>query len=470
MGALSQRVFDPQFSAFDTVTGAAVSRSSPCPCGSRKRFKSCCGAIAESESHALRTGSFNLPLIKARALAAQQSGRMTDAIADYEQVLLIDPADFDSAHMRAVALYQLGCSNEAASAFFALLRAGHRFTDSAWHNFGLAVAASVQWADDSALLERVQAYRRAVNTPRHTPSSRARTRVSVVIACYNHERFVEEAIASVAQQTRLPDELIVIDDGSSDGSVRAIERALASLPFQVEFRARNNRGAATTFNEAIDLASGDLILPLNSDDRFDSHRIKHIIKNPSISQLDWGFGGVSYILADGSLSPNATNTRTYALRAVGNAPFMAATTGLSFLLANPAISTGNLFFRKSLWSRVGGFFDWRYHHDWFFALQAAKFSEPVHLPHARYDYRVHESNTIAEQRDRVQNECKAMMGRALADLCVFTPAAEDNAFAPCPAVWKRAFFATVGGVGFMEQLPHDALVAFANEMEVGAVR
>jgi hypothetical protein len=205
-------------------------------------------------------------------------------------------------------------------------------------------------------------------------------------------------------------------------------------------------------------------LPLNSDDRFDSHRIDRITSNPSLAQSNWGFGGISYILADASLSPNTMNTKTYALRAVGNAPFMAATTGLSFLLANPAISTGNLFFRKSLWARVGGFFDWRYHHDWFFALQAAKFSEPVQVSRARYEYRVHETNTINEQRDRVQTECKAMMERALAELCAFVPSPQDNAFAPCPAVWKRAFFATIGGVGFMEQLPRESLLAFADEM------
>jgi GT2 family glycosyltransferase len=473
MGALSTGVVDRQFAAGEFAKNASVSRTSLCPCGSGQRFKSCCGAIAAAKVQTAQTIGFNLPAIKARALSAQQAGRLPEAIAEYERALSIDADDFDSAHMRAVALYQLGCSEEAASAFFDLLRAGHQFSEGAWHNFGLAVAASVQWADDPHLLERVLAYRATMEARCVANASSQRERVSVVMASYNHERFVEEAIASVARQTRLPDELIVIDDGSSDGSVRVLERALAKLPFRAELRSRENRGAATTFNEAIDLASGDLILPINSDDRFDSQRIESITATPSIAQLHWGFGGVTYIGADGIMSMIAPNNRAYALRAVGNTPFMAVTTGLSFLLANPAISTGNLFFRKSLWARVGGFFDWRYHHDWFFALRAAKFSEPVHLPHARYEYRVHESNTISEQRDRVQNECKAMMERALADLCEFTPTAQDNAFAPCPSVWRRAFFATVGGVGFMEQLPHNALVAYANEMAAptaGAVR
>jgi tetratricopeptide (TPR) repeat protein len=237
MSTRSQHAVAPH----DLSSGAASSctqaaRTAPCPCGSGKRFKSCCGAIvaiAASE----QAPRFNLSAIKARALASQQAGYLAEAIADYEAALAIDPSDFDAAHMCAVSLYQLGCMNEAATAFFGLLRAGHRFNDSAWHNFGLAIAGSVQWADDPLLVERVRQYRQTVEALVHTASPSVRERVSVVIASYNHERFVEEAIASVARQTRLPDELIVIDDGSTDNSVRCIERAVANLPFSVEFRA-----------------------------------------------------------------------------------------------------------------------------------------------------------------------------------------------------------------------------------------
>ena len=74
-------------------------------------------------------------------------------------------------------------------------------------------------------------------------------RVAVVIPVYNHERYVEEAIASVLEQTRPPDRVVVVDDGSRDGSVAAAEQALAkagSIP--VEFRVHTNRGTARTLN------------------------------------------------------------------------------------------------------------------------------------------------------------------------------------------------------------------------------
>jgi hypothetical protein len=53
------------------------------------------------------------------------------------------------------------------------------------------------------------------------------------------------------------------------------------------------------------------------------------------------------------------------------------------------------------------------------------------------------------------------MKAALTELCDFSPAASENRFAPCPSIWKRGFFATVGGVGFLELLPARSLHAFA---------
>ena len=91
-------------------------------------------------------------------------------------------------------------------------------------------------------------------------------RVSVVVPSYNHAPFVAAALRSVFVQTRPPDHLLVIDDGSRDDSVRRIEEALKDCPFPCELVARANRGLCATLNEGLSKTSGDYFAYLGSDD------------------------------------------------------------------------------------------------------------------------------------------------------------------------------------------------------------
>lgn len=91
--------------------------------------------------------------------------------------------------------------------------------------------------------------------------------VSVVVPSYNHARFIGEALRSISSQALPPAELLVIDDGSTDGSPRVCERALANCPFPAELVARENRGLAATLNEGLARATrGRFFAYLGSDD------------------------------------------------------------------------------------------------------------------------------------------------------------------------------------------------------------
>lgn len=83
---------------------------------------------------------------------------------------------------------------------------------------------------------------------------------------YNHAPFVEAALRSVFAQTRSPARLLVIDDGSRDGSPRVIERVLADCPFPCELVARENRGLCATLNEGLSKTDGEYFAYLGSDD------------------------------------------------------------------------------------------------------------------------------------------------------------------------------------------------------------
>src|ERR1700751_5485755 len=91
-------------------------------------------------------------------------------------------------------------------------------------------------------------------------------RVSVVVPSYNHAPFVEAARASLFKQTRAPARLLVIDDGSTDGSPRVIEKLLSECPFPCELVARENRGLCATLNEGLSKTFGEYFAYLGSDD------------------------------------------------------------------------------------------------------------------------------------------------------------------------------------------------------------
>ena len=71
--------------------------------------------------------------------------------------------------------------------------------------------------------------------------------VSVIIASYNHEKYIEASIASVAAQTYRNVELLVVDDGSSDGSVELLRGLQAKYGF--DLRVQQNQGLSRTLNE-----------------------------------------------------------------------------------------------------------------------------------------------------------------------------------------------------------------------------
>jgi len=95
----------------------------------------------------------------------------------------------------------------------------------------------------------------------------SRPTISIALASYNGARYVREQLDSFAAQRRLPDELVVCDDGSTDDTAEQVERFAEEAPFEVRLE-RNARTLTTTpnFEKAISLCRGDLIFLSDQDD------------------------------------------------------------------------------------------------------------------------------------------------------------------------------------------------------------
>lgn len=92
-------------------------------------------------------------------------------------------------------------------------------------------------------------------------------RISVALCSYHGAKSLPAQLDSLARQERLPDELIVCDDASTDGSARCVEEFARAAPFPVHLHVNaQNVGSTRNFEHAFGRCSGDLIAPCDQDD------------------------------------------------------------------------------------------------------------------------------------------------------------------------------------------------------------
>ena len=93
-----------------------------------------------------------------------------------------------------------------------------------------------------------------------------RKTLSALICNYNHGRYISSAIEAVIAQTRQPDELLILDDGSTDGSFETIERYAGKHSWIHAYRNEENQGYIAGISKLTALAKGDFIHRGTSDD------------------------------------------------------------------------------------------------------------------------------------------------------------------------------------------------------------
>ncbi len=127
--------------------------------------------------------------------------------------------------------------------------------------------------------------------------------VSVLMASYNHENFVEAAVRSVMAQTGVMFELVVIDDGSTDSSPEILEKLSSELRFT--YVHRENRGVVATMNELLSMARGKYFCSFASDDIMPPDRLKvqseFLINHPQYKAC---FGQIHTMDENGVVNPN----------------------------------------------------------------------------------------------------------------------------------------------------------------------
>lgn len=113
-------------------------------------------------------------------------------------------------------------------------------------------------------------------------------KISVVIPLYNREREILNCLDSLAAQSLSQDlfEVIVVDDCSTDGSVETIKQYKKIKNLRLKVLEKNSRGASKPRNVGIDVAAGDYILFIDSDDSITKHALDLALKQAIAGDLD----------------------------------------------------------------------------------------------------------------------------------------------------------------------------------------
>jgi glycosyltransferase involved in cell wall biosynthesis len=280
--------------------------------------------------------------------------------------------------------------------------------------------------------------------------------ISVVVPSYQHVRFVERAIRSVVAQTYRPLELVVVDDGSTDGSVERLRdlrnrlRADAGGAPLAGFTLleQSNQGADRALARGIEASRGEAVAILNSDDVYHPRRLELL---EPLLRLHGGlvFSGVDFIdEANAPLSEEHGWRRWYGdgVRLAESLP----TESFALLLRNFSVTSSNFLFPRALYDRLGGFSDHRFAHDWDFLLRSIYFREPARLGAALLSYRVHPDNTTERVRHRLVEESLGALRRYVS---LFAGEPSPNLRAPWRDNWPDYFprFAAAHAPAFSEQ-------------------
>jgi glycosyltransferase involved in cell wall biosynthesis len=226
------------------------------------------------------------------------------------------------------------------------------------------------------------------------------TKVSVAICTYNGQKYIAEQLQSILRQTRLPDEIVICDDNSTDRTVEIIQSTFKEHSFE-KFKIEINKPGLRTiknFEKAISLCSGKWIFLSDQDDIWNNNKIETMLK-----ALRWNtlllFSNGRLIDQDGN-DLHATLWEHWGFTEEQQKRWNNNPSAFKDLLINKNFVTGAtvLLNRKILKKALPILVPNAYYHDAWFALHAAA-SDGLHfIRDCTINYRIHSEQQVGISR------------------------------------------------------------------------
>ena len=213
--------------------------------------------------------------------------------------------------------------------------------------------------------------------------------ISIVLATYNGSRYLEELLKSLHEQIVPFDEIIVIDDDSSDGTVEILNR-MKDDRYKIYIN-QENIGVLKSFEKGLKLAKFDLICLCDQDD---------IWIKEKLSVLEREIGSYSLIYSDVKIKSEVGSNRKVSFRDMN--PLFGLDTRselfLESLCFHSFILGCSVMFKRDVLSNALPLVESNRNHDWWIAINAALAGGVKFFPEALVIYRLHDKNVSIKQR------------------------------------------------------------------------
>lgn len=211
-------------------------------------------------------------------------------------------------------------------------------------------------------------------------------KVSICIPSYNHARFLPAAIESALTQTYRSMEIVIVDDGSSDGSLDIAESYALKYPSIINVFAHSghrNLGISATANLAVQKSTGEYWAWLASDDLFYPDKTeRQVAFLESHPEIGWVYGVARYVDENDNVLPGLFGE-----------DITRATSPIEKQIAANRVPAMTALARRDCFEEVGGLTEGLLYSDWEFWIRMAARYQMGFIKRPMVDYRVHSSNT-----------------------------------------------------------------------------
>ena len=241
-----------------------------------------------------------------------------------------------------------------------------------------------------------------------------RLSLCVAMCTYNGARYLQEQLASIVEQTRPPERMIVVDDGSKDGTCELLEVFRRAAPFPVQIMVNDeNLGYVKNFEKAVVLCAGNVIVLSDQDDVWLPQKLARL-ESAFIDQP-----GVDAFFSDATVVDAERRPYSYSLWqamqfdaeerrriAIGEA--------FEVLIRRNVVTGATLALRSTALARTLPFPE-IWHHDEWIAMTVASTGTLGMITECLIEYRQHDSNQVGARRLGLRGRLRSLGKRSRFD-------------------------------------------------------